>query len=135
MSIRFHSLSALLLLAGLSLAPVAMAADAPCESDLCRSVRQSWSSVSHDTTNAAEWTKKESVKGWDATKDGASKAAHWTGKESKKDWDATKKGTSNAAHWAGKEGEKGWKATKTGAKKAAHDTATWTKKTVNDVTQ
>ena len=116
MSIRLHTSSALLLLAGLSVAPVAMAADAPetpCETDLCRSVRESWSSVKHGTTDAAQWTKKETVKGRDATKDGAKKAAKWTGKTS----------------------EKGWKATKNGTEKAAHDTAKWTKKTAHDITQ
>ncbi|BCI66255.1 hypothetical protein [Acetobacter aceti] len=116
MSIRFHTSSALLLLAGLSLAPAAMAADAPekpCETDLCRSVRQSWSSVKHGTTDAAQWTKKETVKGWDATKKGATKAAKWTGKT----------------------GEKGWNATKNGTKEAAHDTVNWTKKTAHDIAQ
>lgn len=119
MSIRFISSSAPLLLAALAalplgMAPQAMAADSaekPCETDLCRSVRQSWAAVRHDTSDAAQWTKKESVKGWDATKNGVSDAAHWTGKK----------------------GEKGWKATKNGTKDAVHDTRVWTKKTVHDL--
>ena len=119
MSIRFISSSAPLLLAALAalplgMAPQAMAADSaekPCETDLCRSVRQSWAAVRHDTSDAAQWTKKQSVKGWDATKDGVSDAARWTGKE----------------------GKKGWKATKNGTKDAVHDTGVWTKKAVHDL--
>lgn len=114
MSIRFLSFSASLLVAGVVLLPTAMAADTtekPCETDLCRSVRQSWAAVRHGTSNAADWTKMESVKGWNATKSGVSDAAHWTGKE----------------------GEKGWKATKNGTKEAVHATGAWTKKTAHEL--
>lgn len=119
MSIRFFSSSAPLLLAALALMPMGLASQAvaadssekPCETDLCRSVRQSWAAVRHDTSDAAQWTKKQSVKGWDATKDGVSDAAHWTGKESKK----------------------GWKATKNGTKEAVHKTGVWTKKTAHEL--
>ncbi|GBR69563.1 hypothetical protein [Gluconobacter kanchanaburiensis] len=119
MSIRFISSSAPLLLAALAVMPLGVASQAiaadtaekPCETDLCRTVRQSWAAVRHDTSDAAQWTKKQSVKGWDATKNGVSDAAHWTGKESRKGWDATKKGT----------------------KEAVHDTGAWTKKTVHDI--
>lgn len=119
MSIRFVTSSAPLLLAALTLMPTAlpstaMAAgktEAPCETDLCRNVRQSWAAVRHGTSDAADWTKTQSVKGWDATKTGVSHAAHWTGKES----------------------EKAWKATKNGTKEAVHDTGVWTKKTAHDL--
>ncbi|MBF0857861.1 hypothetical protein HKD24_01340 [Gluconobacter sp. LMG 31484] len=114
MSIRFLSFSASLLVAGVVLMPTAMAADTaekPCETDLCRSVRQSWASVRHGTSDAADWTRKQSEKGWDATKNGVSHAAHWTGRES----------------------EKGWKATKNGTKEVVHDTGAWTKRTAHDL--
>ncbi|MBS1103082.1 hypothetical protein JK202_08615 [Gluconobacter sp. Dm-62] len=119
MSIRFLSSSATLFLAALAVMPGAVAPTAkaaattekPCETDLCRNVRQSWAAVRHGTSDAADWTKTQSVKGWDATKNGVSHAAHWTGRES----------------------EKGWKATKAGTKEAVHDTGTWTKKTAHDL--
>ncbi len=119
MPIRFFAFSASLLLAGLALMPAGLSstamaagtAEAPCETDLCRNVRQSWAAVRHGTSDAADWTKTQSVKGWDATKTGVSHAAHWTGKE----------------------GEKGWKATKNGTKEAVHDTGVWTKKTAHDL--
>lgn len=119
MSIRFPAFSSSLFLVGLALmpaglAPTAMAAgtaEKPCETDLSRSVRQSWAAVRHGTSNAADWTKTESVKGWNATKSGVSDAAHWTGKE----------------------GEKGWKATKNGTKEAVHATGAWTKKTAHEL--
>ncbi|WP_225198310.1 hypothetical protein [Gluconobacter oxydans] len=101
MSIRFLSFSASLLVAGMVLTPTAMAAgtaEKPCETDLCRSVRQSWASVRHGTSDAVHWTKTESVKGWDATKNGVSNAAHWTGREGEKGWKATKAGTKAAVH-------------------------------------
>lgn len=115
MSIRFRT-SFAMLLAGMTLSSAALAAEIsekPCETDLCRSVRQSWTTVRQDASDATRWTKKKSVKGWDATKDATTKAAHWTGRES----------------------EKSWKATKAGTKDAAHDTAAWTRKAAHDVSQ
>ncbi|MCP1275001.1 hypothetical protein NKW43_15190 [Gluconobacter albidus] len=63
MSIRFRTSSAMLL-AGMTLSSAALAAETsetsekPCETDLCRSVRQSWTSVRQDASDATRWTKK-----------------------------------------------------------------------------
>ena len=83
MSIRFPAFSSSLFLVGLALmpaglAPTAMAAgtaEKPCETDLCRSVRQSWAAVRHGTSNAADWT---------ATTNGTKEAVHATGAWTKK---------------------------------------------------
>lgn len=86
MSIRFRT-SFAMLLAAMTLSSAALAADTsekPCETDLCRSVRQSWTTVRQDASDATCWTKKESVKGWDATKDGTKDAAHDTAAWTKK---------------------------------------------------
>ncbi|MBM3099335.1 hypothetical protein JRX38_15265 [Gluconobacter cerinus] len=60
MSIRFRTSSAMLL-AGLALSPAALAAEPsekPCETDLYRSVRQSWTTVRQDASDATRWTRK-----------------------------------------------------------------------------
>ncbi|MBS1089850.1 hypothetical protein [Gluconobacter wancherniae] len=80
MSIRFCT-SCVMLLAGMSLSSVALAtktSEKPCETDLCRSVRQSWTTVRQDASDATHWTGRESEKGWKATKAGTKDAAHDT---------------------------------------------------------
>lgn len=120
---RSYVSAALVLVAGLAQIPAARAddtGDKPCETDMCRSVRQSWSKVRQDTSDAARWTKDESEKGWNATKKGTDRAANWTRKEGRKGWDKTRDGAKDAAH---------------DAKDAAHDATDWTKKKAHDAAE
>lgn len=65
MSIRFRASSAMLL-AGLILSPAVLAAEPSekaCKTDLCRSVRQSWTSVRQDDSEPAGPRRKASKDG------------------------------------------------------------------------